>query len=182
MGKLTQRYNRLQIALHWLMALMIIGGLAMGLLLDDMPLSPLKLKMLSWHKWNGITVLWLALLRLGVRHISGAPGLPASMPDWQKQAAVWGHRLLYLLMLLIPLSGWLMSSAKGFPVKYFGVLPLPDLVGKNAELADLLHEVHEMLCTLLLLVLAGHVGAALKHHYFERDDILTRMLPFLKQR
>ena len=104
------------------------------------------------------------------------------MPGWQQQAAVWGHRMLYLLMLLIPLSGWLMSSAKGFSVVYFGVLPLPDLVGRNADLADLFKNAHALLNQLLLLVLAGHIGAALKHHYLERDDVLTRMLPFLKQR
>jgi len=178
----SERYTGLQIALHWLMALMIIGGLVMGVVIGDMPLSPLKLKLLSWHKWNGITVLLLALLRLGVRQVSGVPPLPASMPDWQKQAAEWGHRALYLLMLLIPLSGWLMSSAKGFPVKYFGVLPLPDLVGKNAELADLFKATHELLCLALLLVLGGHVGAALKHHYLDRDTVLSRMLPFVKPR
>ena len=182
MAKISDRYSHLQIALHWLMALMILGGLAMGLYLEDLPLSPLKLKLLSWHKWNGISVLLLFFLRLAVRHISGAPALPAAMPSWQQLAAVWGHRLLYLLMLLIPLSGWLMSSAKGFSVVYFGVLPLPDLVTKNADLADLFKEAHELLNQLLLLILAGHVGAALKHHYFERDDILTRMLPFLKSR
>ena len=182
MSKITDRYSQLQISLHWLMALMIIGGLAMGVYLEDLPLSPMKLKLLSWHKWNGISVLLLFVLRLAVRHLQGAPALPANMPAWQQQAAAWGHRVLYLLMLLIPLSGWLMSSAKGFSVVYFGVLPLPDLIGKSAELADVLQETHELLNQLLLLVLAGHIGAALKHHYLERDDVLSRMLPFLKQR
>jgi len=177
MGKLTQRYNRLQITLHWLMALMIIGGLVMGLVIEDMPLSPLKLKMLSWHKWNGITVLWLALLRLGVRHLSGAPGLPASMPGWQKLAAEWGHRMLYLLMLLIPLSGWLMSSAKGFPVKYFGVLPLPDFVSPDKALAELIKPWHEIAAFGLAALVALHVAAALKHQFIDRDGLLDRMRP-----
>ena len=182
MSKITDHYSRLQISLHWLMALMIIGGLTMGVYLQDLPLSPLKLKLIAWHKWNGITVLLLFAVRLAVRHLQGAPARPANMPGWQQQAAVWGHRMLYLLMLLIPLSGWLMSSAKGFGVVYFGVLPLPDLVEKNADLADLFKNAHALLNQLLLLVLAGHIGAALKHHYLERDDVLTRMLPFLKQR
>jgi len=177
-----ERYTPLQLALHWLMALMIAGGLVMGGMIEDMPLSPLKLKLLSWHKWNGITVLLLAILRLAVRYATGTPPLPASVPVWQQWLARAGHGLLYLLMILIPLSGWLMSSAKGFPVNYFGVLPLPDLIGKDAGLADWLKLGHERLCQLLLVALAAHVAAALKHHYFDRDTILQRMLPFISQR
>jgi cytochrome b561 len=92
-------------------------------------------------------------------------------------AAHAGHGLLYLLMIAIPISGWLMSSAKGFQTVYFGVLPLPDLLDKNKELGDLLAEVHKALNLLLAVVIVGHVGAALKHHLIDKDDVLTRMAP-----
>ena len=88
-----------------------------------------------------------------------------------------GHFLLYALMIAIPLSGWLMSSAKGFQTVWFGVLPIPDLLGKNKELGDLLQTVHMSLNLMFVAVIAGHTGAALKHHFIDRDDILTRMLP-----
>jgi cytochrome b561 len=85
-------------------------------------------------------------------------------------------------MLAIPLSGWLMSSAKGFQTVWFGVLPLPDLIGKDAEWGKTLKEVHETLNLLLLVLVTSHVGAALKHHLFDRDDVLTRMAPWLRGR
>ena len=85
--------------------------------------------------------------------------------------------ILCLLMICIPLTGWLMSSAKGFQTVYFGVLPIPDLLAKNKELGNLLREVHEALNFVLLAVVIGHAGAALKHHLIDKDDVLTRMLP-----
>jgi cytochrome b561 len=92
------------------------------------------------------------------------------------------HHLLYVLMVAIPLSGWLMSSAKGFQTVYFGVLPLPDLLGKDKELGELLQTVHEILNLSLAALVVAHVGAALKHHLVDRDDVLSRMLPFRKRR
>ena len=85
--------------------------------------------------------------------------------------------LLYLLMFAVPLSGWLMSSAKGFQTVWFGVLPIPDLLEKNKELGNLLQTIHMGLNLLFVAVIAGHIGAALKHHFIDRDDILKRMLP-----
>jgi cytochrome b561 len=105
------------------------------------------------------------------------PALPASMTMPMRFAAHAGHLALYGLMLVIPISGWLMSSAKGFQTVWFGVLPIPDLVGKDKQLGDLLALVHQSLNLLFVAVLAGHIGAALKHHFIDRDDILTRMLP-----
>jgi cytochrome b561 len=99
------------------------------------------------------------------------------MPKIMQFAAHAGHLLIYVLMIAIPLSGWLMSSAKGFQTVYFGVLPIPDLLEKNKELGDLLALVHKSLNLLFVAVLAGHIGAALKHHFIDKDDILNRMLP-----
>lgn len=179
---MNDRYTRSAIALHWLIALLIFAALPLGLYMHDLPLSPHKLRMYSYHKWIGITVLLLAVIRLTWRATHRPPAMPETMPQWEKLAAETVHYLLYALIFIIPISGWLMSSAMGFQVVWFGVLPLPDLVAKNKELADLLHEVHETLNYGLLLLLLAHVGAALKHHFIERDDILTRMIPFLKRR
>ncbi len=104
------------------------------------------------------------------------------MPAWQHSAANIAHFFLYALTLAIPLSGWLMSSATGFQVVYLGLLPIPDLLAKNKEVADQMKQLHEALNWLMVLVVALHVAAALKHHVVDRDDVLRRMLPFLKQR
>jgi cytochrome b561 len=163
--------------LHWLMAVLIFGLLALGFYMHDLPLSPDKLKLYSWHKWAGVTAFALLLVRLAWRAGHRPPALPDSMPKLMQLAAHGGHLALYLLMIAIPVSGWLMSSAKGFQTVWFGVLPIPDLLDKNKELGDLLLLVHKSLNLLFVAVLAGHIGAALKHHFIDHDDILTRILP-----
>jgi cytochrome b561 len=99
------------------------------------------------------------------------------MPKWQRTASHIGHTALYVLMLAIPLSGWLMSSAKGYQTVWFGVLPLPDLLGKDKQLGDMLAELHGALNGLMMLIVVIHALAALKHHFIDRDDVLKRMLP-----
>lgn len=169
-----QRYTRTTIALHWLIALLIFGAFPLGVYMHDLPLSPTKLQLFSYHKWIGISVLVAAAARLAWR-AGHPPPVMLDMPRWQRIAAHAIHHLLYVLLFAIPLSGWLMSSAKGFQTVWFGVIPLPDLVGKNKELGDLLREVHEMLNFGLLLLVGAHVAGALKHHFIDRDDTLRRM-------
>ena len=170
-------YTRTAKVLHWLLALLLFALLGLGFYMRDLPLSPDKLQLYAWHKWAGVGAFLLALLRLGWRLTHRPPALPASLSAVQRLAAHAGHLGLYVLMLAIPLSGWLMSSAKGFQTVWFGVLPLPDLVAKDQALGDLLATAHLGLNVALLILLAGHLGAALKHHFIDRDDILTRMLP-----
>jgi cytochrome b561 len=105
--------------------------------------------------------------------------LPTTMPKLLQMLAHGGHLALYGLMIVIPLSGWLMSSAKGFQTVWFGILPIPDLLEKNKELGDLLQTVHMSLNLLFAATIVGHIGAALKHHFIDKDDILKRMLPTL---
>lgn len=174
---MTTHYTATAKTLHWLMALLLFGLLALGFYMQDLPLSPQKLQLYSWHKWAGVTVFLLALFRLAWRVTHRPPTLPDSMPQSMQLAAHAGHALLYLLMIAIPLSGWLMSSAKGFQTVWFGILPIPDLLDKNPELGNGLQTVHQSLNWLFIAVIAGHVGAALKHHFIDRDDVLTRMLP-----
>lgn len=174
---MKNHYTATAKALHWLMALMLFAMLALGFYMQGLPLSPEKLQLYSWHKWAGVTIFLLVLFRLAWRFTHRPPALPANMPKLMQLAAHAGHLALYGLMLAIPLSGWLMSSAKGFQTVWFGILPLPDLLTKDKALGDLLQTVHVSLNLLLLVVVVGHVGAALKHHFIDRDDILTRMLP-----
>ena len=179
----TPRYTLTAIRLHWLMALLMIGLFGVGLYMTGLKLSPQKLQIYAWHKWAGVTVFVLALARLAWRIGHRPPPDPAGMPRWQVVAAHGVHHLLYVLMLAIPLSGWLMSSAKGFQTVWFGVLPLPDLLQKDKALGDLLQTVHQSLNYTLAGLVLAHAGAALKHHFVDRDGVLARMLPFLdKQR
>ena len=175
---MTTNYTAVAKTLHWLMAIMIFGLLALGFYMADLPASPQKLQFYSWHKWAGVTIFLLVLFRLAWRVTHQPPPLPEQMPKLLQFAAHAGHALLYLLMIVIPLSGWLMSSANGFQTVWFGVLPIPDLLEKNRELGKVLQTVHFSLNVVLIVVLIGHIGAALKHHFIDRDDVLTRMLPF----
>ncbi|MEN9479612.1 MAG: hypothetical protein RLZZ298_1007 [Pseudomonadota bacterium] len=174
---MTNHYTSTAKALHWLMAILLFGLLALGFYMHDLPLSPEKLQLYSWHKWAGVSAFLLVLVRLAWRVTHIPPALPASMPKLMQLAAHAGHLGLYGLMLAIPISGWLMSSAKGFQTVWFGVLPIPDLLEKNKELGNLLQTIHMSLNLLFVVTLAGHIGAALKHHFIDKDDILTRMLP-----
>ena len=175
---MQQRYTKVAIVFHWLIALMIIGTFTMGLVMTDMPgLTPTKLKYYSWHKWAGVTILALATLRLLWRLTHAAPAYPNSMSDWQKTSANALHGLLYVLMLAVPLSGYFYTLSAGFPVVYFGLFELPVLIAKNEALKPVLKEVHFWLNMVLAGTVGLHVAAALKHHFIDRDGIVKRMLP-----
>lgn len=171
------RYTLTAIVLHWLVALLIFAAIPLGFYMHDLPVSPTKLHLYSYHKWIGVTVMLLLAIRLAWRSTHRPPALPDSMPSWQQLASHVIHWGLYMLMLAVPFSGWLMSSAKGFQTVWFGVLPLPDLVGKDKALGETLSLVHSELNYLLLVLVALHVAAALKHHFIDKDDIALRMLP-----
>jgi cytochrome b561 len=177
MPQMITTYTAIAKLLHWGMALVLAGLIALGFVMTDLPLSPEKLQYYAWHKWAGVSVFVLVWLRLVWRVLNPPPAYPSTMSPLIKGVAHWGHTVLYGLMIVIPVSGWLMSSAKGVPTVWFGVLPLPDLLEKDKALGHFLKEVHEALNYLLLLLLAGHVAAALKHHWIDKDDILNRMLP-----
>ncbi|MBU3720881.1 MAG: cytochrome b [Burkholderiaceae bacterium] len=168
-------YTRTAKAFHWIMAILIGGLLVLGLYMQDLPLSPQKLELYSWHKWFGVTVFILVWFRLAWRRSHRPPDLSESLSPRLRYAAHVGHTLLYVLMILIPLSGWLMSSAKGFQTVWFGLVPIPDLIGKSRALGDLLQQVHKALNIILMLTLTGHILAAMWHHFVLKDDTLRRM-------
>ncbi len=170
---MNQKYTRTAKSLHWLMALLLIGQLALGFYMSDLPLSPDKLQIYSWHKWAGVTLFMLVFFRIMWRLTHRTPDWPKSMSKLMQLAAHAGHFVLYALMFAIPLSGWLMSSARGIQTIYFKVLPIPDLLSKDKELAVFFGDMHSILSVLLVVVILGHVAAALKHHYFDNDDFWT---------
>jgi cytochrome b561 len=174
-------YTRTAIAFHWLIALLIVCGFALGWVMTDIPgLTPTKLRYYSWHKWIGVTVFALAALRIVWRVTHAAPPLPRGMAAWQRAAAQAVHVLLYALMIVIPLSGYLYSSAANVPVVYLGIVPLPRLIAPDPTLKALFKAVHIALNYGLLVLVALHVAAAVKHQWFDRDGLLSRMIPFLK--
>jgi cytochrome b561 len=177
----TTSYTRTAIALHWLIALLVLGLFPLGIYMSDLPFSPSRLKLYSYHKWMGVTVFLLALARLLWRLKHPAPPAPALLPAWQRIAATATHHLLYLLLLAVPLSGWLMSSAKGFQTVYLGIIPLPDLLTKDKALGDALQLLHQMLAFTLGALVITHLTAALKHYFVDRDEVLGRMIPFLNR-
>ncbi len=176
-----QRYSTTAIVLHWVLGLAIVTAFCVGLVVEDMGFSPTKLKLLNWHKWAGVTILFLSVLRLVWRVTHRPPLLPAAieqaMPGWQRVAHHGTQHLMYLLFFVVPLLGWAYSSAKGYPIVWFGVLPLPDLVAPNKELAEAIEPLHGLAAFALMGLVALHVGAALKHQFVDRDGLLTRMRP-----
>jgi cytochrome b561 len=174
------RYTTTAIALHWLIFTLVACGFSLAVYMVDLPLSPLKLKYFSWHKWIGVTLFLLALARLAWRLTHRAPALPADMRVWQRRAAVAMHALLYALIVVIPVTGWLYSSAAGLPTVYLGLVQLPDLLTKDKALAARLKDLHVVLNYTMLVLIISHVAAALKHHFVDRDDVLWRMLPCVK--
>lgn len=176
-GTAPIRFSSTAIGLHWLIALLIAGAFGLGWYMNDLPISPARLQYYAWHKWVGVTVFGLAFLRLFWRLTHRPPSPPATMARWQVYASALAHAALYLLLFAVPLSGWLYSSASGYPVVYLKLVQLPDLVGKDKALAHTLKEVHELLTTVLLWLVILHVAAALKHQFWDRDGLLWRMWP-----
>ncbi len=171
-----RRYHPLSIAFHWLLALLILGSLGVGLYMTGLPFSPQRLKLYNWHKWAGVVILLLSAVRLLWR-LAQPPPAPSPMPAWQRKAARGAHLALYVLFFAVPLAGWAYSSASGFPIVLFALLPLPDWVPVNRELAELLKPLHHYLAYALAAVIGLHVAGALKHQFIDRDGLLQRMLP-----
>jgi len=170
-------YGGVAIALHWLSAILVFGGFALGLYMTGLALSPAKLRYYGRHKWIGVTVFLLAALRLAWRQVAPPPPWPATMPRWQQHAARLTHLALYAPMLAVPLSGWIYSSATGVSVVYLGVVPLPNLVAKDRETARMLLVLHPSLNATMAALVILHVAAAVKHQWGDRDGMLARMLP-----
>ncbi|MGB7306264.1 MAG: cytochrome b [Burkholderiaceae bacterium] len=178
---MLQRYNGMAILLHWLIAILVIAGFLLGVTMVDMKFSPTKLQYFSWHKWIGITVFIAALIRIAWRLTHQPPPPLPGQPDWQLRIASITHLMLYLLLIAVPLTGWLYSSAAGFKTVYFGLIPIPDLIAKSAQWKDGLKQLHWALNSLMAALVVVHAGAAMKHQFIDKDKTLARMLPGREQ-
>jgi cytochrome b561 len=175
------RWGHLAQFLHWLIVALIITQVILASIAEDLPIGVKKLAMYARHKSVGITILALAVIRLLWRWLNPTPTLPTTLKPYERTLAGLTHFGLYLLLFAMPLTGWMMTSARGFPVSWFGFFQLPDFVPKNDALYDAMKGTHHVLATLLYAIVFLHVAAALKHHFFLKDDVLRRMLPFTRK-
>lgn len=172
----TVQYTAAARILHWFVAGAIVLQFILAQLADNASSDLQELALLANHKSVGITILALAFVRIAWRLAHKPPALPAGMPGWQVTASHVSHWSLYALLFAMPLTGWLMSSASAYSVSWFNLFQLPDFVSPDAGMAEVFEETHEILAKLLLVIASLHVIAALKHHFLDKDDVLTRML------
>lgn len=171
------RWGAVSQSFHWLIVLLLLVQGVVGLLMGGMARSPDKIAVYAFHKSVGITILALALARLLWRVYAGRPAPVAGTPPWQERAASAMHVALYALLFAIPLSGWVLNSAAGYPLQWFGLFNLPSIAGRDHDLHELAESLHEWLFWLLVALAAAHAAAAVYHHLFQRDATLARMLP-----
>lgn len=176
----TARWGSLAQLFHWVIVVLILVQFVLATQYNNLPLGMAKLGVIARHKSVGITIFGLALLRLAWRLLNPTPELPNTLKPYERVLARITHFALYAIILLMPLTGWIMSSARNFPVSWFGLVQLPDLVGRNRAVYDFMHTTHDILAGTLIAVAALHVLAALKHHFILKDDTLVRMLPFTR--
>lgn len=171
------RYSVLQRSFHWIIAVLVLGNLAGGLIADTLgDESDLADQIMGLHMSTGMLILLLVVARLITRLVDRVPGPLAAWPEWQKKLTMLGHWTLYALILIMPVSGYLMVTAhEGNAPGLYGLFQFPALVGENESLHDLAHDVHGIFAWVLIVVVLGHVGFALKHHFLDRDKTLRRM-------
>ena len=170
------QFNPYARLLHWLMALMIIAMLFIGVGMVSTTTEAYA-QLVAIHKPLGAAILVLVLIRLGVRFAHKPPPLPSDLPAWQRHAATLSHWLLYALMLLMPLSGWAMLSAGGYPVTLLESLQLPPIAPRDPQLFAYLRGAHRYFALLLFATFLLHLAAALFHALIRRDNVLPSMLP-----
>jgi cytochrome b561 len=171
------RWGPVSQLLHWLIVLLIIGQGTVGLVMHEMHNSPTKIQVYALHKSFGLTLLALVVLRLSWRWYAGTPKPVPGTPGWQEKIATLTHWGLYALLFAIPISGWVLNSAAGFPLQWFGLFNLPAITGRDHNLHEAAEDLHELLFWVLVGLAVAHASAAVYHHMFQRDDTLARMLP-----
>ncbi len=178
----STRYDAIAQTFHWVIAALIVVQFVLAIMADDLPVGMHKLGLLARHKSFGMTILMLAVLRLLWRLKNPPPELPSGMPAIEEFLARFTHIAMYGFLFAMPLSGWLMSSAKNYSVSWFGLFTWPNLISKSENAFHLLDNTHKILAIALFTTAALHIAAALKHHFWTKDDVLRRMLPFTKNK
>jgi cytochrome b561 len=171
------RYGLVAQLFHWTIVVLVITQYVLANQAEGLPRGMQLLAVLARHKSFGMTILGLASLRLIWRLVNPVPREPALAPRWQHLASRVSHFILYAALFTTPIFGWLMSSARNFSVSWFGLFTFPNLVAPSQETYDFFHAAHEVSATVLFWVALIHIAAALKHHFYDRDNVLRRMLP-----
>jgi cytochrome b561 len=174
------RYTAVAQSFHWIIAALIVTQFALAWSADDLPLGMHKLALLARHKSFGMTVLMLAILRLSWRLKHPPPALPVGMTPSERILATATHIAFYVLLFAMPLTGWMMSSAKNYSVSWFGLFTWPNLIAPNDTAFDFFRATHSYLSDALFGLAVLHLLAALKHHFWNKDDVFLRMLPLIK--
>jgi cytochrome b561 len=171
------RYPPLSKLLHWVVAFCVLLTLAMALLMKRIPDGAFKNELFVWHKGLGVLILFLVVLRIVNRIVTGAPAPEPGLARWQKAASSAVHGLLYVTLLAMPIIGWLGMSTFGEGAPFFGMFSLPPIMGKDEHMSETLFVVHRWLGYFLILLIAMHIGAALQHYFIHKDGVVQRMLP-----
>ena len=177
-GADSGRWSAGSIGFHWVMAVLVAVVMALGWIAESYPLSPDKVSLFVWHKSFGLTVLVLLFFRLLNRWNHPAPR--HDLRGWERLLGRCVQAALYLCMLAMPLSGWIINSAADFPLNVFWLIPLPPLTGPSEALAELAEEVHITILWIMVGLLALHIAGALRHHFLGRNQVLLSMLPARK--
>lgn len=172
-------YGSITKTFHWLIAVLVMGMLIMGFFLEDMPKS-IRSNMIGLHKSIGLTILLLIVTRLIWRFVNPTPVLPITVARWEQIAARFVHILFYILLVLMPISGWVMSSLGLHPVFFLGLFNVTLPLAKNETLGNYFFNAHAVIAWIIIGLLVLHIGAALKHHFFDKNNVLLRMLPGYK--
>jgi cytochrome b561 len=173
----ADRWGAVSQSLHWLIVVLLLVMAWLGLTMTDLPNTPRKIEIYGLHKSIGLGILALVLLRLAWRLYAGAPQPLSGTPRWQQRIATATHAGMYLLLVAIPASGWVINSASGFPLRWFGLFRVPQLVASDEALEELAEAWHEWMFWALVVLALVHAAAAIWHHVFQRDATLARMLP-----
>lgn len=171
----SKPYHLVARILHWLIALLMFWAIALGLIAEDLPNSPEKIELFVLHKSAGFTVLVLAVVRLIWRFIN--PPSSLGLKPIQEKMAAAGHWGLYILMLAVPVSGWLLNSTAGYPFAWFNLIPISNIPGVNSESRAFFSSLHVYLFYVMALMVLGHIAMLIVHKQFDGINLLPRMLP-----
>jgi cytochrome b561 len=173
---LPLKYDRMMVVLHWVLAMGLFYQLGLGLWMEDIPKDPpgLRAEWFNLHKSIGICLGLLILWRLGWRVTHSVPAAPIGNTEFQNKLSKWVHRLLYLCMVVLPVSGFMGSSFSQYPIKFFGI-PLSKLWDSSPEGKELFSEIHEVTAFVMMIIILLHIAAAVWHQWVKRDGLLSRM-------
>jgi len=171
------KYGIVSILLHWIIAIIVIGMLTLGIYMSDLPNSLYKLKLYGWHKEWGFVVLFLITLRIIWKMRNVSPSLTAPIPYWQIVIAKLTHWMFYLILFVMPITGWIITSSANLPVSFFGFFVIPVITSRSKNVQHLFANIHSWVAYILIALIVLHILAALKHAFIDKDDILKRMLP-----